>query len=123
MRPCNFFIFIRSSLNNESRYSPRSHGWIRLIFSLDIGAEKGGYWGGRECRDITYKWEVYGAPRTVRDLYISVCDALVKGIEAKANTAISIVDLVDIMRGLGIAHVPVFKAILACYFAAIPDLA
>jgi len=37
----------------------------------------------RECTGITCKGAVFGAPKAVRDLYISVLDALVKEVEGK----------------------------------------
>jgi len=46
-----------------------------------------------------------GALRTIRNPYIDVCDALVHGLDSKVEIGINIVDLVNAIRGLGIAHI------------------
>ena len=48
---------------------------------------------------------VFGAARTIRDRYVSVWNVFMDGLEGKVEIGIDIVDLVNMIRGLEIAHV------------------
>ena len=100
---CSFF-------NIESRYSACGHGWIHQIFGSGM-YRGGGYGGGWECRGIISKWEVFGASRAVKDLYISVWDVLVKRLEGKVDMGINMVDLIDIIRGLSFSEYTLFSTL------------